>query len=195
MSLSCASETNASIAIREYDAKLLLAYWLERAPPVAPHATIKTNFSFPAAKVAQISWDPATNTITPDTKLPNWVFNTKLVAKPDQLIKRRGKAGLLALNKTWDEAKPWIAERAGKPQKVCTDYLSIPLPILVFFGARVIRSLSFIDLLIEASLSYLSHLCRDNASRCGPCWRRVFLAARDRKKTCDLPHSNYHSCQ
>ncbi|KAG5643027.1 hypothetical protein DXG03_001639 [Asterophora parasitica] len=108
----------SSKAIREYDAKLLLAYWLERAPPVAPHATVKTNFSFPAPKVAQVSWDPETNTITPDTKLPSWVFTTKLVAKPDQLIKRRGKAGLLALNKTWDEAKPWIAERAGRPQKV-----------------------------------------------------------------------------
>jgi len=105
-------------AIREYDAKLLLAYWLERAPPVAPHAQVKTKFQYPAVKVAQISWDAATNSITPDTKLPGWVFNTKLVAKPDQLIKRRGKAGLLALNKTWDEAKPWIAERAGKPQKV-----------------------------------------------------------------------------
>ena len=69
-------------------------------------------------RVAQISWDPETNSITPDSKLPGWVFNTRLVAKPDQLIKRRGKAGLLALNKTWDEAKPWIAQRAGKPQKV-----------------------------------------------------------------------------
>ncbi|KAG5635162.1 hypothetical protein H0H81_012188 [Sphagnurus paluster] len=108
----------SSKAIREYDAKLLLAYWLERAPPVAPHATIKTKFSFPAPKVAQVSWDPETNSITPDTQLPSWVFTTKLVAKPDQLIKRRGKAGLLALNKTWDEAKPWIAQRAGKPQKV-----------------------------------------------------------------------------
>ncbi|KAH0582128.1 hypothetical protein H2248_011781 [Termitomyces sp. 'cryptogamus'] len=108
----------SSKAIREYDAKLLLAYWLERAPPVAPHATIKTKFSFPQARVAQISWDAETNTITPDSKLPSWVFNTKLVAKPDQLIKRRGKAGLLALNKTWDEAKAWISERAGKPQKV-----------------------------------------------------------------------------
>ena len=105
-------------AIREYDAKLLLAYWLERAPPVAPHAQIKTKFVYPAVKVAQISWDPETNTITPDSKLPGWVHNTQLVAKPDQLIKRRGKAGLLALNKTWDEAKPWIAQRAGKPQQV-----------------------------------------------------------------------------
>ncbi|KAF8221585.1 ATP-citrate synthase [Tricholoma matsutake] len=108
----------SSKAIREYDAKLLLAYWLERAPPVAPHAVAKTNFVYPAPKVARISWDAETNSITPDTKLPSWVFTTKLVAKPDQLIKRRGKAGLLALNKTWDEAKPWIAERAGKPQKV-----------------------------------------------------------------------------
>ena len=69
-------------------------------------------------KVAQIAWDSETNSITPDSKLPGWVFNTQLNAKPDQLIKRRGKAGLLALNKTWDEAKLWITQRAGKPQKV-----------------------------------------------------------------------------
>jgi hypothetical protein len=36
------------------------------------------------------------------------------------VIKRRGKSGLLALNKTWPEAKKWIAERAGKTQKVET---------------------------------------------------------------------------
>ncbi|SRR6266403_629551 len=106
-----------SIAIREYDAKLLLAYWLERAPPVDSSAKITTNFTFPSPKVAQISWDPETKAITPDSKLPAWVFSSKLVAKPDQLIKRRGKAGLLALNKTWDEAKEWITARAGKPQK------------------------------------------------------------------------------
>ncbi|KAF7794003.1 hypothetical protein EIP86_005130 [Pleurotus ostreatoroseus] len=104
--------------IREYDAKLLLAYWLERAPAVDPSATLATKFAFPAPRVAQVAWDPATNAITPDTQLPGWVFNTKLVAKPDQLIKRRGKAGLLALNKTWEEAKEWIQQRAGKPQKV-----------------------------------------------------------------------------
>ncbi|OBZ77353.1 ATP-citrate synthase, partial [Grifola frondosa] len=108
----------SSKAIREYDAKLLLAYWLERAPPVEPSAKIATKFSYPSPKVAQVSWDPTTGAITPDTQLPGWVFTTKLVAKPDQLIKRRGKAGLLALNKTWDEAKVWIQQRAGKPQKV-----------------------------------------------------------------------------
>ncbi|KZT10413.1 ATP-citrate synthase [Laetiporus sulphureus 93-53] len=108
----------SSKAIREYDAKLLLAYWLERAPSVDPSAKLATKFVFPSPKVAQVSWDPETNSITPDTQLPSWVFTTKLVVKPDQLIKRRGKAGLLALNKTWDEAKEWIQARAGKPQKV-----------------------------------------------------------------------------
>lgn len=87
-------------------------------------ASVATKFVFPSPKVAQVSWDPATNAITPDTQLPGWVFNTKLVAKPDQLIKRRGKAGLLALNKTWDEAKEWISQRAGKPQKVSSVILS-----------------------------------------------------------------------
>ena len=45
---------------------------------------------------------------------------SKFVAKPDQGIKRRGKSGLLALNKTWEEARAWIEARAGKPQKVET---------------------------------------------------------------------------
>jgi ATP citrate (pro-S)-lyase len=30
-----------------------------------------------------------------------WLLTEKLVAKPDQLIKRRGKAGLLHLNGDW----------------------------------------------------------------------------------------------
>jgi ATP citrate (pro-S)-lyase len=108
----------SSKAIREYDAKLLLAYWLERAPSVDSSAKPITNFAFPSPRVAQVSWDPETNTITPETRLPSWVLSSKLVAKPDQLIKRRGKAGLLALNKTWEEAKEWITAHAGKPQKV-----------------------------------------------------------------------------
>jgi len=38
---------------------------------------------------------------------------TKWVAKPDQLIKRRGKAGLLGINLDWSAAKEWIRTRAG----------------------------------------------------------------------------------
>ena len=42
----------------------------------------------------------------------------KLVAKPDQLIKRRGKAGLLCLNKDYQISSSWVQEKAGKPVTV-----------------------------------------------------------------------------
>lgn len=42
----------------------------------------------------------------------------KLVVKPDQLIKRRGKLGLISVNKNFQEVKQWINERMGKDQKI-----------------------------------------------------------------------------
>ncbi|KDQ10996.1 hypothetical protein BOTBODRAFT_35757 [Botryobasidium botryosum FD-172 SS1] len=108
----------SSKPIHEYDAKLLLAYWLARAPAVSKSFQVSPNFVAPTAQVAQVKWDPATNSITPDSAIPAWVHTTKLVAKPDQLIKRRGKAGLLSLNKNWPESRQWIADRAGKQVKV-----------------------------------------------------------------------------
>lgn len=47
-----------------------------------------------------------------------WLLTTPLVVKPDQLIKRRGKAGLLAINKTWPEVVEWIKERMNKEVQV-----------------------------------------------------------------------------
>jgi ATP citrate (pro-S)-lyase len=44
----------------------------------------------------------------------------KLVVKPDQLIKRRGKSKLLLLNTDWSEAEKWIKERMSKPVTVGT---------------------------------------------------------------------------
>jgi ATP citrate (pro-S)-lyase len=41
-----------------------------------------------------------------------------LVAKPDQLIKRRGKLGLITVNKNFQEVKQWINERMCKDQKI-----------------------------------------------------------------------------
>lgn len=110
----------SSKAIREVDAKLITNYWLPRAPAAHPSIEASSSFVAPAPRVAQVAWDAATNTITPDNALPSWVKTTKLVAKPDQLIKRRGKAGLLKLNADWEDAKKWIVERAGKPQQVST---------------------------------------------------------------------------
>ncbi len=42
----------------------------------------------------------------------------KLVAKPDQLIKRRGKLGLIKVKADYEEAKNWILERMGREEKV-----------------------------------------------------------------------------
>ncbi|XP_074040590.1 ATP-citrate synthase-like isoform X4 [Leptinotarsa decemlineata] len=47
-----------------------------------------------------------------------WLKTEKLVVKPDQLIKRRGKLGLIAVNKDLDDVQKWIAERMNKDQKV-----------------------------------------------------------------------------
>lgn len=41
-----------------------------------------------------------------------------LVAKPDQLIKRRGKLGLIKVKTDFAGASSWIQERLGKDQKV-----------------------------------------------------------------------------
>jgi hypothetical protein len=41
-----------------------------------------------------------------------------LVAKPDQLIKRRGKLGLIAVNKTFAEVKEWVSARMGQDQQI-----------------------------------------------------------------------------
>jgi ATP citrate (pro-S)-lyase len=52
------------------------------------------------------------------TQLPNqyrWLQTEKLVVKPDQLIKRRGKNKLVLVNATYNQAKTWIKEKAAKP--------------------------------------------------------------------------------
>jgi succinyl-CoA synthetase beta subunit len=50
-------------------------------------------------------------TTTRDTLVHSspFVATMKLVAKPDQLVKRRGKLGLLHINKSLDECLKWIA--------------------------------------------------------------------------------------
>lgn len=47
-----------------------------------------------------------------------WLLNTPLVVKPDQLIKRRGKLGLIKVNVNYEQCKQWIQERMGKNTKV-----------------------------------------------------------------------------
>ena len=59
----------------------------------------------------------------------------KLVVKPDQLIKRRGKLGLIKVNVNLQEAKKWIDERMGKDIQVslCYAVQYLLLLIMTFF--------------------------------------------------------------
>jgi ATP citrate (pro-S)-lyase len=60
-------------------------------------------------------------TVTSSTEmdqLPNqypWLNNEKLVVKPDQLIKRRGKNKLVLVGVDFDQAKTWIQEKSKAP--------------------------------------------------------------------------------
>ena len=60
-------------------------------------------------------------TVRPDTdmaKLPeqyNWLTTEKLVVKPDQLIKRRGKNKLVLVNANYNQAIKWIKEKSKAP--------------------------------------------------------------------------------
>jgi len=47
-----------------------------------------------------------------------WLTTEKLVVKPDQMIKRRGKLGLIKVNATYPEVKKWIDERRGVDIKI-----------------------------------------------------------------------------
>jgi ATP citrate (pro-S)-lyase len=45
----------------------------------------------------------------------NWLTTEKLVVKPDQLIKRRGKNNLVLVGANYSEAKAWIEEKSKGP--------------------------------------------------------------------------------
>jgi len=47
-----------------------------------------------------------------------WLQTEKLVVKPDQLIKRRGKLGLIKVNASLEDVQKWIQERIGKDVQV-----------------------------------------------------------------------------
>ncbi|MEA3471080.1 MAG: ATP citrate lyase citrate-binding domain-containing protein [Thermodesulfobacteriota bacterium] len=96
----------AQKAIREADGKALMARLL--ADYAGSKYKIENRF---------ISVGPDTDI----KKLPQkykWLAKEKLVVKPDQLIKRRGKSKLLLLSTDWKEAEKWIRERMKKPVTV-----------------------------------------------------------------------------
>ncbi|KAF3173996.1 glutathione synthetase ATP-binding domain-like protein [Orbilia oligospora] len=111
-------------SVLEADGKAILNYHLTRAPAITQSTLPPPPHNAPP-KLASLYFpeDVAPETIlqTAEATYP-WLLapGARFVAKPDQLIKRRGKSGLLALNKTWEDARQWVLERAGKPVKVET---------------------------------------------------------------------------
>mmetsp|Transcript_9699 Transcript_9699/g.29138 ORF Transcript_9699/g.29138 Transcript_9699/m.29138 type:complete len:1084 (-) Transcript_9699:354-3605(-) len=100
-------------AIREHTGKSLLQKWLPE------YSGGKHTYACPGALVGPEVLDKTSGKTWDAVVEANpWLKEQKLVAKPDQLIKRRGKAGLVAVNKTFDEAKDWVMERMCKDQKV-----------------------------------------------------------------------------
>lgn len=112
-------------SILEADGKAILNYHLTRAPVIKPTPLPAPETHNAPARLASLHFpaDAKVSDVLDQAEVSYpWLLQSgaKFVAKPDQLIKRRGKSGLLALNKTWPEAKAWIQERAGKEQRVET---------------------------------------------------------------------------
>lgn len=87
--------------IREYDVKRAMArYFKRRRGGLGLHQTRLV-------------------LVTPDTDLATlgdehpWLAETRLVVKPDQLVGKRGKHGLLLTDATLDEAREWLTAKMG----------------------------------------------------------------------------------
>jgi len=85
-------------AVREYHGKRLLARHISALS--AAHAVESRS----ALVTSQTNLDAL-----PETE--PWLLTTPLVVKPDQLIKRRGKAGLVGINLSYSEVRSWIEQR------------------------------------------------------------------------------------
>lgn len=105
-------------SIFEADGKAILSYHLTRSKPIKPSPLPAPSHNAPP-KLASLHFaegDSVRGVLDAAEQTYPWLLTpgSRFVAKPDQLIKRRGKSGLLCLNKEWPEAKAWIEERAGK---------------------------------------------------------------------------------
>lgn len=110
-------------SILEADGKAILNYHLTRAPVIKPTPLPPSSTHNPPPRLASLHFpeDKTVKDVLDQAEVTYpWLLvpGSKFVAKPDQLIKRRGKSGLLALNKTWAEAREWIAARATKEVQV-----------------------------------------------------------------------------
>lgn len=96
----------AQRGIREYHGKKMIARHLD--------AYLEKSIGY-EGKIVLVSEKTDWETLKKDNP---WLISEKLVAKPDQLFGKRGKHGLVLVNKDFAETKSWICERLGKKQTV-----------------------------------------------------------------------------
>jgi ATP citrate (pro-S)-lyase len=90
-------------AIREADGKRMLARLFKNYSEKDYHLSDKI-----------VSVEPCTDLEDLPNQYP-WLTTEKLVVKPDQLIKRRGKNKLILVGANYEQAKSWIEEKSNAP--------------------------------------------------------------------------------
>jgi ATP citrate (pro-S)-lyase len=95
-------------ACREYHGKQLLAKCVKEVSSADGATPIEVD-----SRAALVTADTNYDELVVEKA---WLVDgsTTLVVKPDQLIKRRGKAGLVGVNLSFDQVKEWIKERMQK---------------------------------------------------------------------------------
>ncbi len=96
----------AQKAIREYDAKKMLARHMEK------FSEGRIKYQGRAVLVT------ADNSLDDQVADNSWLKSERLVVKPDQLFGKRGKNNLLAVNAGFEQAKAWIAARMNREARV-----------------------------------------------------------------------------
>ena len=91
-------------AVREYDGKRII------------FAGIDTLNNGRVAQVHVEDLEKLEATLNSLATNNTWLTNTRLAVKPDQLIKRRGKAGMVCLDVDWAGACQWIRKMASQDQ-------------------------------------------------------------------------------
>lgn len=117
-------------AIREFDGKHLLAHFIPQKNAncsfLPPTHLASVHFDLSILELGKKLFDEHVKQVLVACEKQNaWLKTAKLVCKPDQLIKRRGKNGLLGINLDWNAVKKWISERAGT-------VIHVSLPFLIF---------------------------------------------------------------
>lgn len=93
-------------AVREYHGKKLIARHVREVSDGKHIIDDRSALISPSTDLAEL------------VATESWLTTTPLVVKPDQLIKRRGKAGLIGINLDWPGVQKWVGDRMEKDIEV-----------------------------------------------------------------------------